>query len=232
MRPGRKARYIDMKNLSPAELQELLVPLGVCAEAREWAAGKDLQKAWTECPRADWLMWLVDRMCVREGWPSHREVVLAACTCAETAVQRVHAERHPILNGIELLWGYLASIGAWTRSGAPLADIRTAMYEAENLSIMATIADTDDDATQAFGAAADAVAETARAALNSASGAAPVASQAAIRACAFASAEVNVIAAAYADDIDEPALADLHAAFAGIVRGSLKLTFTDDLEDD
>ena len=64
--------------------REQLIRLNACEEARAWVGDRDLEAAWTECPRGDWLMWLagcvgVDRVLV----------VDAACDCAAIAAAKV-----------------------------------------------------------------------------------------------------------------------------------------------
>ena len=51
-----------------------------CSRAQIWAQGKSLQQAWKQCQRGDWLLWLAARAGV-----DYRQVVLAACDCAEQA---------------------------------------------------------------------------------------------------------------------------------------------------
>src|SRR5438128_329732 len=63
-------------------LQQQLKRIGPCYDAVEWAARhNDPLIAWRECPRGDWLLWLVARLRIR------RELlVLAACACARLAL--------------------------------------------------------------------------------------------------------------------------------------------------
>ncbi len=61
-----------------------------CDEAMEWATGLTVTQAWEQCPRADWLLWLVHKMSnhpQREklGWPTREEIVLAVCDCEKTS---------------------------------------------------------------------------------------------------------------------------------------------------
>ena len=68
------------KDLTAAQLAELLSQLGACSEAREWAVNRTLKQAWAECERGDWMLWLAARVGV-----DRRAIVCAACDCAETA---------------------------------------------------------------------------------------------------------------------------------------------------
>jgi len=57
--------------------------LGACREAVEWAATKpDMRAVWRECPRGDWMLWLVGRLSGSPGSASRRRVVLASVECA------------------------------------------------------------------------------------------------------------------------------------------------------
>jgi hypothetical protein len=51
-----------MKNLSSEELEVLLCDIDACVAARHWAEGKTAQQMWDECPRGDWLLWLIKRL--------------------------------------------------------------------------------------------------------------------------------------------------------------------------
>ena len=68
-------------------LQRRLQALGACSDAVDWCGARTLRQAWDESPRADWLLWLAARMMSTSGWPTHQQIVLAACDCAAT-VQR------------------------------------------------------------------------------------------------------------------------------------------------
>ncbi|MDE2099233.1 MAG: hypothetical protein KGL39_18410, partial [Patescibacteria group bacterium] len=69
------------------ELMSLLRKLHACSEATAWVAGRDLDQVWNACHRGDWLLWLVGRMADEPGWPTRQQVALAACDCAESALQ-------------------------------------------------------------------------------------------------------------------------------------------------
>ena len=64
----------------------LLRHLGACVDAIQWVGDRDLLAAWQDCERADWMLWLAGKMCDQSGWPTRRQVVLAACACAERAL--------------------------------------------------------------------------------------------------------------------------------------------------
>jgi hypothetical protein len=78
--------------------QEKLRGMEACHEAVAWVGDRTLEEAWLECERADWMLWLAAKMLGQSGWPSHQDLVLAACDCAETALKYVpEGEERPRL---------------------------------------------------------------------------------------------------------------------------------------
>lgn len=72
-----------------AEVQIALIlrRLGACPEAVEWAEsyGVDAVRAWVECPRGDWLLWLWGQEITSPPWSDERKPLLAcALDCALT----------------------------------------------------------------------------------------------------------------------------------------------------
>ena len=63
---------------------EKLESMHACSEAVEWVAHRGIVKAWRECPRGDWMLWLAGRLDI-----DRKLLVLAACDCAETALKYV-----------------------------------------------------------------------------------------------------------------------------------------------
>lgn len=63
--------------------------MGACPEAIEWVGTRTLKKAWAECQRGDWMLWLVHKNYGKPGWPKYRQVVLCACEVAEQALRYV-----------------------------------------------------------------------------------------------------------------------------------------------
>jgi len=59
-------------------LKQRLQDLRACPEAIEWVGDKDLESAWAECPRGDWMLWLAGQVEVPRPL-----LVEAACDCAE-----------------------------------------------------------------------------------------------------------------------------------------------------
>jgi len=68
-------------------LSTILRRLDACAEARAWAKTQpDLQTAWTNCQRSDWMLWLLSRTGVDRDDPRLR---LMACDFAEAVLYLV-----------------------------------------------------------------------------------------------------------------------------------------------
>lgn len=55
-----------------------------CPEARKWVGARSAAQAWAECSRGDWMLWLLERMADKPGWPS-RQTVYAASNAASVA---------------------------------------------------------------------------------------------------------------------------------------------------
>ena len=107
-----------MKNLSPTEFQSLLSDLGACNEAVQWAKGKSLAQVWRTCKRGDWLLWFCGKMVDKPGWPTRKQVVLAACACAETALKFVKSGEDRPRIAIE-------TARKWARGRATIEEVRS-----------------------------------------------------------------------------------------------------------
>ena len=100
-------------------LLRLLRKLGACSEACAFVASQTLTEAWETCPRADGLLWLCARQIGVKGWPTRRQLVLAACACAETALQYVPPEEKRPAKALEMA-------RKWARGEATLQEVRGA----------------------------------------------------------------------------------------------------------
>jgi hypothetical protein len=60
-------------------LQELLIELNACEDARVWAADKSIEQVITECHRGDWLLWLASKVEM-----DFQTITLAKGLCANT----------------------------------------------------------------------------------------------------------------------------------------------------
>lgn len=71
-------------------LSEIIEPFRPCRDAIEWASQQDqhdLRKAWSTCPRGDWMLWIAARLRVQ------REVItLAGVKCARAVIHRTHQD--------------------------------------------------------------------------------------------------------------------------------------------
>ena len=71
------------------KLSTILSRLNACSEAGEWAATQpDLQTAWTNCKRSDWMLWLLDRTTLDRDDPQFR---LMACDFAGAVLVHIPA---------------------------------------------------------------------------------------------------------------------------------------------
>ena len=159
--------------MNAKEFSDLLTSLDACLQAREWAKGKSLQSAWKTCKRGDWLLWLSGHMADKPGWPTRNEVVLAACDCAETALQYVKAGDDGPRKCIE-------TVRALADGKATLDDVGTARRAAA-ASAAASAASYTSDASYAAAAAAYASYAAADAAAYAAADAAYAAAYARVR---------------------------------------------------
>jgi len=42
--------------------KELLIKMGACPKAIQWAGDKSVQEAWESCPRGDWMLWFAVKL--------------------------------------------------------------------------------------------------------------------------------------------------------------------------
>ena len=166
----------------------LLKQLGACAEARQWAKGKSFADVWNTCERGDWLLWLCARMIGKDGWPTYKTIVLAACNCAELALKHVKPGENRPRIAIE-------TARKWTKGDATIEEVRTA---ADAADAAADAADAAAAAAAYAAYAADADAATAAAAAAYAADAADAATAAAAAAAAYAADAAYAAYAAYA----------------------------------
>jgi nucleoid-associated protein YgaU len=150
-----------------------LVALGACEDAVEWARTQsDLQTAWDNCERADWMLWLLARL-----HEDRKSVVWLACQCARTSLKYVpKGEKRPRV-AIEMT-------ERWCRGEASIEDVRAAAADA----YAAAVYDAAAAAADAVYAAADAADAAAAAAADAAADAVYAAADAADAAAAAAAA--------------------------------------------
>lgn len=121
-----------MKNLTNRDFLNLLNGLDACPEAVAWVEERDLRAAWQECPRADWMLWLLGKMAGKEGWPTRAQVAAAVCDCAETALKFVPAGEERPRRAISMARHYLRGEAALdeVRAAAAAVDAADAAYAA------------------------------------------------------------------------------------------------------
>ena len=134
--------------MNATEFQSLLGDLGACVDAVKWAQDKDLHTVWTTCRRGDWLLWLCGRMVDKPNWPTRKQLVLAACSCAETSLKYVPSGEDRQRVAIE-------TARKWARGTATIKEVRQAAADAYAYAYAASAA-ASAAAYVAYAAAADA----------------------------------------------------------------------------
>ncbi len=66
------------------KFSDKLRDMNACPEAVEWVGRRGIKTAWRDCKRGDWMLWLAEQLNI-----DRKLLVLAACDCAETALQYV-----------------------------------------------------------------------------------------------------------------------------------------------
>ena len=99
--------------------------LRACSEAVEWAEQfKNIQEAWDNCERGDWMLWLVGKQAVGSRTKSRKKLVLAACECARLALPYIEkGEKRP--------QKAIQTAEKWTRGEATLQQVRDAAAAAD-----------------------------------------------------------------------------------------------------
>ena len=105
--------------MNAKQFEDLLHELGACSSAVEWAHGKTLHIVWKSCDRGDWLLWLAGKMAGKKGWPTKKQVVLAACACAEQALKYLPKGEDRPKKAIQ-------TARAWAKGKATLEEVRNA----------------------------------------------------------------------------------------------------------
>jgi len=192
-----------------------LLPPAACGEARAWLGRRrNPAKAYRECERGDWLLWLH----ARKG-SDRKLLVLAACDCVRLALKHVPEGEDRPRRAIE-------AAEAWTRGEVALDEVRRAAAAAYAAAAAADAAAAYAAYAAAYAAAAaaayaaayaDAYAYAAAAAY--AAYAADAAAYAADSDAAYAyAADAAAYAAAYAAAADAAARTSTLKACADLVR--------------
>jgi hypothetical protein len=92
-------------------------------DLRHSIKGQDLRTMWDTCENGEWLLWFAAHMIGKPGWPSHQQVVLAACQCARLTLRHVEdGEDRPLLA--------IQAAEGWAKGYVPLEHVRLAGEEA------------------------------------------------------------------------------------------------------
>jgi len=155
------------------DFMRALIRLDACEEALTWAATQpDAATAWSQCPRGDWMLWLLGKLAGEWGSESHRRVAFLAALCAAGAWRWMGPESRTAIE-VTIRYGqgeevsqYLlrdaasAARAAWRTAhtaawrAADAADAATeAAYAAYSATYAASYAYADDAATDAAYAA-------------------------------------------------------------------------------
>lgn len=158
---------------------KLLNELNACRGAKQWASGKTLSQAWSECHRADWMLWLLGRSSINK-----KIIATIAVEFAETCVH--NAKDYPaVAECITTVKKYLS--GQATQE--ELAAARSAALAAAEVAEVAGVAASAAEAAEAWSARSAALAAAWSAAVSAAVSAA--AAWAATLAAADSAAEAD-----------------------------------------
>ena len=81
---------------------EKLKKLNACQDAIEYSEKfSTLQKAWNECNRGDWMLWLLGRLSGPPDSESRKHVVLIACKCARLSLKYIPKDEKRPLEAIQ-----------------------------------------------------------------------------------------------------------------------------------
>ena len=101
------------------------LPHDACREAREWALTQpDYETAWATCRRGDWMLWLAGRLAGPPGDDSRRQLVLAACECAELSLPLICDE-----NARAVAEATIQTAQAWAHGEATFKDVQEVRWE-------------------------------------------------------------------------------------------------------
>jgi hypothetical protein len=174
-----------MATKQKTNLNDFLSRLDACEEAREWAEAYSRKPAtaWRECPRGDWMLWLMGQFSGKPESTERKRLVLCACECARLAppIKNEQCEQARLY--------CLETTEQWAKDeeGATIQEVRKARASAASAAYAAAYAaDAAADAAAADAADAAYAAYAASAASAAASAAAYAADAAAASAAAYA----------------------------------------------
>ncbi len=100
------------------KFSDKLRDMNACPEAVEWVVRRGIKTAWRDCERGDWMLWLAGRLDI-----DRKLLVLAACDCAETALQYVPEGEDRPAKAIQ-------TARNWCNGTASLQEVQVAAYAA------------------------------------------------------------------------------------------------------
>ncbi len=114
-------------------IEEILHGLGACEDAVKWSEpyGTDRLKAWMECKRGDYLLWILGKNAGPPKLKGRKKLVLASCRCARLALPYTKDRR---------VKACLATAERWAKGKASIKDLRTARAAAAAASYTAAVA--------------------------------------------------------------------------------------------
>jgi len=181
-------------------LYQTLTRLDACEEAKEWAKGKSLNRAWSTCKRGDWMIWL---LISKGGSRDDKRLRLIACDIAESVLCHARECDRPVLEAAIAASRKYAICDASCAAGAALSK---AMIAARSAASSAA-----SSAADAAWSAADAASSAASSAARSAADAARSASWSAASSAADAAISADRSAASSAADAAWSAASRIHA---------------------
>ena len=112
------------------KLATILSRLAACADARAWARDyPDLQTAWSQCKRSDWMIWLLARTTLDQDDPRLR---LMACDFAEAVLIYVPAGEVRPRQAIEVARAFARGEATREESDAASDAARAAAWDAQS----------------------------------------------------------------------------------------------------
>ena len=158
--------------------QDQLKKLGACSDAVEWVGNRTAQKAWDECKKGNWMLWLINNSKLKVTLAIRKKLVLCACDIAETSLKYLPKDEKRPAEALRVA-------RAWVKGEKTIEEVKTAAkaanaanaanaaYAAANAVYAAAYAVNAAYATYAANAAAKAAnaANAANAAANAANAA-------------------------------------------------------------
>ena len=135
--------------------KQLLIELGACKEAREWAQDMPIEEVVQSCQRGDWLLWIAQKVDIDK-----RKLTLAKAHCANTVRHLMKDERSTNAIDVAIMYGNGGADDEQLKAAAAAAADTAAFYAAAADAFYAADAAAAAADAAAFYAAAAADART------------------------------------------------------------------------